>query len=182
MAPEKTKTISSDDQENDWTNENLQVEDSFDQDDANDDPDYEPEILHERKKLKEKQTEGSKGISSTAHENKLFKFSKMIWGKDIKNCTATETAMVEPEPNVDISLLCRNVKYETTMVDLDEKFSELMRENRIKQVLKKLGEAERIEFKKMWDEIQILELKLSVKRAELVKFQSLIMLNAIKKS
>lgn len=68
------------------------------------------------------------------------------------------------------------------MVDLDERFSELMRENRIEQVLEKLGEAERIEFKRMWDEIQILELKLSVKRAELVKFQSQIMLNAMIKS
>lgn len=68
------------------------------------------------------------------------------------------------------------------MVDLDERFSELMRENRIEQVLEKLGEAERIKFKRMWDEIQILELKLSVKRAELVKFQSQIMLNAMIKS
>lgn len=180
MAPKRTKTIRSEDQETDSMNEKLQDEDSFGQDDAKDDPDYELEILHEQKKLKKKLTEGNKGASSTAHENELFELSKRIWGEGIDNCPTATTAVAEPI--IDVSLLCRSVKCETTMVDLDERFSELMRENRIEQVLEKLGEAERIEFKRMWDEIQILELKLSVKRAELVKFQSQIMLNAMIKS
>lgn len=47
-------------------------------------------------------------------------------------------------------------------------------------MLEQLGEAKRIEFKKEWDEIRTL-LKLTVKRAELVQFQSEIMLDAIKK-
>lgn len=91
MAPKRTKTIRSDDQETDSMNEKLQDEDSFGQDDAKDDPDYEPEILHEQKKLKKKLTEGNKGASSTAHENELFELSKRIWGEGIDNCRTATT-------------------------------------------------------------------------------------------
>lgn len=106
-----------------------------------------------QKKFKNNLNKG-KGIS-TPHENRLFELSKKIWGDDIKSVPATTEANIE-------------------------KFGELG-ENKIEQVLEQLGEAKRIEFKKEWDELQILELKLSVKRAELVQFQSEIMLDAMMK-
>lgn len=55
-----------------------------------------------------------------------------------------------------------------------------MGENKIEQVLEQLGEAKRIEFNKELDELKIL-LKLTVKRADLVQFQSESMLDEIKK-
>ncbi|KAJ4719282.1 mediator-associated protein 1 [Melia azedarach] len=101
---------------------------------------------------------------SEPHQNKVFELSSKIWG-------AAATA-IAAEP--DSSLLCG---IRGMHLDLDEMFSGF-RENIIEEVLAKTGEAERAEFKKLWKEIQVLELELTMKRARLVEFEAKIILDA----
>ncbi|KAJ4719279.1 mediator-associated protein 1 [Melia azedarach] len=106
---------------------------------------------------------------SEPHQNKVFELSSKIWGAA---ATATAASATAAEP--DSSLLCG---IRGMHLNLDEMFSGFS-ENIMEEVLAKAGEAERDEFKKLWKEIQVLELELTMKRARLVEFEAKIILDA----
>lgn len=98
---------------------------------------------------------------ATPHRNKVFELSLKLWGDKRKdNCVSAN----------EISNI------------ISKKLNVGLGEHVVKEVMKQKGEGKMVELLQQWKEVEELELELSLKRAELVMFETQIMLDVYKKS
>ncbi|XP_044510181.1 probable transcription factor At1g61730 [Mangifera indica] len=120
------------------------------------------QLVKKLKSLKKKfQSNFVKGKAiATPHQNKLFELSLSLWGSNKANCTSGKEVS---------KIICK-------------KLNIWLGKNVVREVIKHKGEGKMLELLRQWKEVEEMELELSLKRAELVMFETQIMLDKYKKS